>query len=180
MSTITIPGPAIVRSDASEPRPSRITGRSPDPPIAAPTSPPTRTSIVLVDATSPDGETALDSLDDGDATVVVVVLRRGGTSAALHEYSSAEGMSVDEVAWRYLEQVGDRIRRHGRRVVEVIVDGPDATDELAGLAIAESADRIVFPSSIDRLDRSAPSRLARRTAADVSIGRAAVQHSRSS
>jgi hypothetical protein len=169
MSTIRTSRPTEVLGDTGVTRLRRGPSGAVGPPIDTARRSADRTTVMLVDPTSPDGETSLGAIGDADASVVVVVLRRGTASSALHEYSRAECLSVDEVARRYLEQVGDRIRRPGRKIVEVLAAGPDAAHELYEVAIAHRADRVVFPASIGRLDRSAPSRLASSASLDIEV-----------
>jgi hypothetical protein len=169
MSTISTSRPTAVLGDTVITKLRRGASGAVGPSIDTAPRPADRTTVVLVDPTSSDGETSLGAIGDVDTSVVVVVLRRGTASSALHEYSRAECLSVDEVAWRYLEQVGDRIRRPGRKIVEVLAAGPDAAHELYEAAIAHRADRVVFPASIGRLDRSAPSRLASSASLDIEV-----------
>lgn len=122
---------------------------------------PTPPVVLLVDPTSPDGESCLDLLGDDDVHVIVVVLMTGRSSNALHEYAHHERTSVSTAAWTYLDQVAQRLDRPGRIVGTIAANGPDPAEELAAVAIANDADRVVLPSSTMRLDRHTPGRLAR-------------------
>jgi hypothetical protein len=121
------------------------------------TTPPT---VVLVDPTSPDGQTALALVRDDDQHVIVVVLMSGRASNALHEFAHHEDTSVSNAAWIYLDQVAQRLERPGRIVGTVAAAGPDPAYELAMVAQENDAERVLLPSSLLRLDRHAPRRLA--------------------
>jgi hypothetical protein len=125
------------------------------------TSAPRTTTVVLVDPTSPDGESSLEALRDQDEHVLVVVLVTGRASNALHEYAHHERVSLSRAAWTYLDQVAQRIDRPGRTVGTIAASGPDPAYELAVVAAEHDVDRVVLPASILRLDRHAPMRLAR-------------------
>lgn len=121
------------------------------------TTPPT---VVLVDPTSPDGESSLDLVHDDETHVIVVVLMTGRASNALREYAHHENTSISNAAWVYLDQVATRLERPGRIVGTVAAAGPDHAYELAVVATEHDAERVVLPSSITRLDRHAARRLA--------------------
>lgn len=118
------------------------------------------TTVVLVDPTSPDGETSLDALRDDDAHVLVVVLLSGRASNALHEYAHHENTSVSAAAWTYLEQVAIRLERPDRIVGTIAAAGPDAATELAVVVAEHDVDRVVLPTSALRTDRRIARRLA--------------------
>lgn len=119
------------------------------------------TTVVLVDPTSPDGETSLQLIRDEDEHVIVVVLMSGRGSNALREFAHHENVTVSTAAWTYLDQVARRIERPGRIVGTIAATGPDPAYELAVIASENDVDRVVFPVSVLRLDRHAPRRLAR-------------------
>jgi hypothetical protein len=120
----------------------------------------TPTTVVLVDPTSPDGETSLTALHDDDTHVLVVVLLSGRASNALHEYAHHENTSVSAAGWTYLEQVAMRIDRPGRVVGTIAATGPDAATELAVVVAEHDVDRVVLPTSALRADRRIARRLA--------------------
>lgn len=124
------------------------------------TTTPTSTTVVLVDPTSPDGETSLEALRDDDTHVLIVVLLTGRASNALHEYAHYENTSVSAAAWTYLEQVAMRVDRPGRIVGTIAATGPDAATELAVVAAEHDVDRVVLPMSALRTDRRIVRRLA--------------------
>ncbi len=128
-------------------------------------SPITSTTVVLVDPTSPDGESSLGELRRDDTYVLVVTLLTGRASNALRDYAHHTGSSVTEAGWTYLDQVAARIARPGRTIGTIAATGPDTALELAAIVTEHDADRVVFPASIVRLDRGA----ARRLAQDVPV-----------
>lgn len=117
-------------------------------------------TVVLVDPTSPDGQTSLALVRDDEQHVIVVVLMSGRASNALHEFAHHENTSVSNAAWIYLDQVAQRLERPGRIVGTVAATGPDPAYELAVVAAEHDADRVLLPASVLRLDRHAPRRLA--------------------
>lgn len=129
------------------------------------------TTVVLVDPTSPDGHTSLSELCDHDTDVLVVVLLSGRASNALRSFAHHEDTSVAEAGWIYLDQVAVGLDRPGRTVGTIAADGPDAAATLADIAIENDADRVALPSSILRLDREAPTRLARLAPVTIALPR---------
>ncbi len=118
------------------------------------------TTLVLLDPTNADGEAGLDALDPSDRHVALVVLLSGRTSAALREFAAAEGISLADAGFTYLDQVAPRAGLGSRLVETVLATGPDATAELVLLANERSVSRIVLPPSSMRSDAAAVDRLA--------------------
>jgi len=118
------------------------------------------TTVVLLDPTSPDGHSALSQIDDGDTIILLVVLLTGRASNALREFAHHNDVSISEAGWTYLDQVAVGLEATGRTIGTIAADGPDTAQSLADIAIANDADRVALPSSILRLDRDVPSRLA--------------------
>ena len=105
----------------------------------SPSSPqPTRLrTFVLVDPTSPDGETSLEALDATDDHVALVVLISGRSSSALREFAEIEGIDPVSAASIYLDQVAERIACDGRVVEVIVAAGPDPAIEIADLVALE-------------------------------------------
>lgn len=133
---------------------------SPSPTHPAPTA---RATVVLVDPTSPDGETSLETLRDTDTHVLIVVLTSGRACNALRDRAHGQGVSVTSAAWGYLEQLALRISRPGRVVGTIVADGPDPAYELTSIVAEHPCERIILPASTNRVDRMLPRRLARST-----------------
>ena len=114
------------------------------------------TTIALVDPACIDGESSLSCIRDRDQHVLVITLLNGPSTAI----SPTSALDVG-AAWQYLDRVAERIGRDGRTVGTIVASGPDPAYELALVAIEHDADRVVFPTSVLRLDRRAPHRLAR-------------------
>lgn len=126
------------------------------------------TTYVLIDPTSPDGESALDLLDD-DEHISLVVLTSGRMSSALREFAHSDDIDVATAGWIYLDQVAERIA-DGTRIIEaVLASGPDPADELEQLAALSSTRRILVPTSLLRLDLGAYRRLADRSDLEVEV-----------
>ena len=136
-------------------------------PDLGPSTTPSTTTIVLVDPTAPDGESSLDELRGDDRYVLVVTLLTGRASFALREYAHHEGCSITEAGWIYLDQVAERVALPNRTVGTIVATGPDTAHELASIVVEHAADRVVFPSSIARYDRSAPRRLAQAVPVEI-------------
>ncbi|TDT17441.1 hypothetical protein BDK89_3051 [Ilumatobacter fluminis] len=122
-----------------------------------------RATVVLVDPTSPDGETSLDALHDADRHVLIVVLTSGRACNALRNRAHDQGVSVTSAAWSYLEEVALRVSRSGRVVGTIVASGPDAAYELISVVAEHPCERIVLPASTARIDRMLPRRLTRQT-----------------
>jgi len=128
-----------------------------------------RATVVLVDPTSPDGETSLDALRLADTHVLIVVLASGKACNALRDRAHDQGISVTSAAWGYLEQMAVRVSRPGRVVGTIVAAGPDPAYELTSVVAEHSCERIVLPASTQRVDRMLPRRLARTSPVPVEI-----------
>lgn len=124
-------------------------------------------TYVLVDPTSPDGESALDLLDESDTHVSLVVLLTGRMSAALKAFAVGADIGLPTAGWTYLDQVAARISRDGRAIETVVANGPSPAQELVHLMYSDEARRVLVPSSLERLDPAAHRRLVE--AADVTV-----------
>ena len=129
----------------------------------------TATTIVLVDPTSPDGESALAMIHAAETHVAIVVLLSGRHSSALRELAHAEHVSVVDAGWQYLDQVHERIQRPGLTIETVLATGPNTAAELAVIARERDAGRIIVPSSVERADRRAIERLRGEVAGSVDV-----------
>ena len=137
--------------------------------ISVPTNSSRSTTVVLVDPTSPDGHSSLSSLTDDDTDLLVVVLLSGRASNALRDFAHHENVSVSEAGWIYLDQVAVGLEQPGRTIGTITATGPDVAQSLADIAIEHDADRVVLPSSILRLDRTTPRRLAQLAPVTISV-----------
>lgn len=124
-------------------------------------TPDARAVVVLVDPTSPDGENSLDALRTSDTHVLIVVLTSGRACNALRDRAHDQGISLTSAAWGYLEDVALRVSRPDRVVGTIVATGPDPAYELASVIAEHPTERVVLPSSITRIDRMLPRRLAR-------------------
>jgi len=129
----------------------------------------TPTTIVLVDPTSPDGETSIGLIDDGVENLALVVLLTGRASNALRDYAIGEGTTVGSAAWTYLDRLTPRVMGRGRRIEHVVANGPDTANELAAVAADRDTRAIVLPASTLRLDPTVIERLERLTAVPVTV-----------
>lgn len=119
-------------------------------------SPLSTITVVLVDPACIDGESSLSCVRDRDRHILLVTLINSPSTAI------APMSTLDvSAAWRYLDQVAERIHRDDRTVGTIVATGPDPAYELAVVVAEHDADRVVFPTSVLRLDRRAPHRLAR-------------------
>lgn len=116
-------------------------------------------TIVLLDPTSVDGESALELLDREDFHVAIVVLLWGRMSSALREFAASEETDVSTVGWIYLDQVAERVSAEGRVIETILASGPDPALELTQLVAMNPARRVLIPSSLERLDVAAHQRL---------------------
>ncbi|NNE94780.1 MAG: hypothetical protein HKN24_02000 [Acidimicrobiales bacterium] len=117
-------------------------------------------TLVLLDPTSPDGETALDLLDAGDTHVALVVLMHGPASEALHQFAAIENIDLASAASVYLDQVTERIATPGRLVEAILSGGSNPSAELEHLAALSETRRVLVPTSLQRQDGAGFSRFA--------------------
>lgn len=112
-------------------------------------------TYVLVDPTSPDGESGLRLLDESDTHVSVVVLLTGRMSAALKAFAVGADLDLPTAGWAYLEQVARRISADDRIVETVLGNGPNPAQELLYLVANNPSTRVLVPSSLQRVDIAA-------------------------
>ena len=127
------------------------------------------TTIVLLDPTSPDGHSALSELHDGDTDILLVVLLTGRASNALRDFAHHNDVSISEAGWTYLDQVAVGLEATGRTIGTIAATGPDTARTLADIATANDVDRVALPSSILRLERDVPTRLAQLAKVSVAV-----------
>jgi hypothetical protein len=130
------------------------------------------TTIVLLDPTSPDGETALDMLDSVDDHVALVVLLGGPSAQSLRDFATAERIDVTTAAWIYLDQVTARLAYTGYQVQAITASGSDAVAELADLAATTVTRRVLLPTSFRNTVDAARKALASRISAPVVVAHA--------
>lgn len=109
-------------------------------------------TFVLVDPTSPDGESTLALLEPSDLHTSVVVLLSGRSSGALREYAECENIDIALAASIYLDQVAERISAEGRIVETISTHGPDPARDLAELVAVNKTRRVLVPASLQRID----------------------------
>lgn len=105
-------------------------------------------TLVLLDPTSPQGESALELLDAEDRHVALVVLTAGPSAAALRQYAGAENIDVSSAADIYLDQVADRVAAPDRIVEVIRVSGSAPTVELADLEAMSPTRRVLRPAPL--------------------------------
>ncbi len=131
-------------------------------------------TLVLLDPTSIDGESALSLLSPADDHVALITMVRGRTSTALRDFAHAEDIDVASAAWVYLDQVVARTgaartavartelartELDGRALETMLVDGPDFSTELVDIARLTPIRRVLVGSSLERLAPAACQRL---------------------
>lgn len=117
----------------------------------------TPTTLVLLDPTSPDGETALTLLDATDEHITLLVLLSGPASRSLRDFARAEDIDMSTAGWRYLEQVVERVAELAtatapEQLLAMTACGPSAAVELADAATTETVRRVLLPASVERLE----------------------------
>lgn len=127
------------------------------------------TTLVLLDPTSPDGETALAAIDPTDTDVAVAVLLSGRHSNALRDYARAEDLDLATAGWNYLDQVNERIARPGLTVECVLTTGPSISADVELLVRERPVGRVILPSSMAAADRDLADRIRRHSAVDVTV-----------
>lgn len=122
------------------------------------------TTLVLLDPTSPDGESALHLLTDADQHITLVVLLWDSAGAALRQFAEAEDLDPVRAGTTYLNQVAARIDRSTDTISFEVVDGTDATLELAMLEHTYPTRRVLRPATAPA--RFRPPRIRRLRVAD--------------
>ncbi len=130
---------------------------------------PAPTTLVLLDPTSPDGESALGLLNEQDQHVTLMLLLSGPASSALRDFARAENLDIATAGWQYLEQVVDRMRRAPHEVLAMTAMGPSAAAELADMAAIYELRRVLLPASVERYEPGVTELLGRATVAPVEV-----------
>ena len=125
------------------------------------------TTIVLLDPTSPDGETALELLESIDDHVALVVLLSGPSAQSLREFAAVERIDVGTAGWIYLDQVIDRLAYTGHHVQAISANGPDVAAELADIAASTTTRRVLLPATFAGDGNATRAALAARISAPV-------------
>ena len=125
------------------------------------------TTIVLLDPTSPDGETALELLESIDDHVALVVLLSGPSAQSLREFAAVERIDVGTAGWIYLDQVIDRLAYTGHHEQAISANGPDVAAELADIAASTTTRRVLLPATFAGDGNATRAALAARISAPV-------------
>ncbi len=136
------------------------------------------TTLVLLDPTSADGESALELLSSSDDHIALITMTSGRTSRALRDYAHSEDIDLLTAGWLYLDQVVARVDPTGREIQAVLAGGPDIARELTSIAAEMVVRRILLPSSIGRVDPGARERLRRAVAAPIAVAVTSPIHAR--
>ena len=124
------------------------------------------TTIVLLDPSSPDGETALELLDSIDDHIALVVMLGGAGAQSLRDFAAAERIDVATAGWIYLDQVTERLAYTGYHIQAITASGADALAELADLAANTVTRRVLLPAAFPDVARKS---LAARVSAPVIV-----------
>lgn len=127
------------------------------------------TTIVLLDPTAPDGESALDLLDTFDDHVALVVLLSGPSAASLAEFAAVERIDVGTAGWTYLDQVADRLATRGLHLETIAATGPDPVSEIADIAATRVTRRVLLPAAFGTTEKAAKTAISARVWAPVSV-----------
>ena len=136
------------------------------------------TTLVLLDPSSDDGETALQLLSASDDHVALVTLISGRTSRSLRDYAISEDIDLMTAGWLYLDQVVVRVDATNREVQTILADGPDIARELATIGAGMVVRRILLPSSLTRIDSGVRDRLRAGVAAPIVMAEQSVSATR--
>lgn len=112
----------------------------------------TPTTLVLLDPTSHDGESALRLLDADDRHVTLLVLLSGPAAGALHTRSRSDGSDLSTAGWTYLDQIVPRLSLAPDQLLAMTARGPSAATEIADVAALEAIRRVLLPSSVERIE----------------------------
>lgn len=112
----------------------------------------TASTLLLLDPTYDDGETALEMLDDTDRHVIALVLLSGPAAHALRDSARSQGVDMTTAGWQYLEGIADRLQLAPDRLLAMTAPGPSAATELADIAAYHPVYRVLLPSSVQRYE----------------------------
>ena len=112
----------------------------------------TASTLLLLDPTNEDGETALELLDHTDRHVIALVLLSGPAAHALHDSARSHDVDLTTAGWQYLEGVADRLQLAPDRLLAMTAPGPSAATELADIAAYYPVYRVLLPSSVQRYE----------------------------
>ena len=105
------------------------------------------TTLVLLDPTTRDGESALDLIDDRDSHITLVVLLWDKSSFAIRQFAEAENISASQAADLYLDQVIGRLERPEGTIGCAVLNASNASLELAMLERTYPTRRVLRPQS---------------------------------
>lgn len=129
----------------------------------------TPSTLVLLDPTAADGETALELIERTDTHIILVVLLSGPASRSLRDFARAEDTDMATAGWRYLEQVVERLALAPDQVLAMTAIGPSAAMALADIAAANDIHRILVPGCTERYEPGLPAMVGRCTEATIVV-----------
>jgi hypothetical protein len=127
------------------------------------------TTLVLLDPTSPDGESALRLLADDDDHITLLVLLSGPASDALRQSAGATGVDLSTAGWAYLDTVVPQVDVAPDRLLAMTAAGPSAAAEIADVAVTETIRRVLLPWTVDRTEPGLVGLLARCVSAPMHV-----------
>ena len=118
----------------------------------------TRT-LILIDPSSPDGESGISMLTSEDQAVTLLLTLDGRSAASLREFALAESIDVSMAGLIYLDQVVCRISVHTDDIETISTSGADAVGEIFHVLQHRPVSRVIVPSSLPGLDAGGLRRL---------------------
>ncbi len=105
------------------------------------------TTLVLLNPTAPDGESALEKLSDIDTHITLVVLLWDEAGAALRDYAQSENIDLSAAGYAYLEQVAESLDVDEGSISFEVVNGSRPALELAMLQHTLTTRRVLLPKT---------------------------------
>ena len=102
-------------------------------------------TLVFLDPSSPQGESALAELGDDDRQVTLIVRTLGPQARSLRNFAASEKIDVGAAADRYLRQVANRLKKAGHQVQVIRIDGVDDDAMVAELGASDQVRRVLRP-----------------------------------
>jgi len=118
-------------------------------------------TLVLIDPSSPHGESGLDVLTTDDRAVTLMVTLEGRSASSLREFAAAEEIDVSMAGLIYLDQIACRLSVRTCDIATISIRSSDAVGEIFHLLQQQPVSRVILPASLPGVEASGLSKLVR-------------------
>ncbi len=116
-------------------------------------------TLILIDPSSPDGESGIGVLSAEDQAVTLLLTLEGRSATSLREFAKAENINVSMAGLIYLDQVVRRLSVHTSDIETISTSGSDSVAEIFDVLQHRVVSRVILPASLPGLHGAGLARL---------------------